>query len=158
MDVPSVRKVHCAAFPTTAEADLVDALRSNDNLLVSLAAFDDSQLVGHIAFSPVSIGVADPVGAGLAPVAVLPSHQGRGFGARLVRAGLEACQAEGIEYVVVLGDPEYYQRFGFVPASSFGLDNEYGAQDEFMVLELKKDCLSGVAGLVRYGEEFRAVS
>ena len=157
-DIPLVRSLHRSAFPTAAEADLVDALRASGHLLVSLVAMDTSQLVGHVAFSPVSISDASPVGAGLAPVAVLPAHQQRGFGARLIRAGIEACRDIGIDYVVVLGEPSYYQRFGFVSASESKLENEYGAGDEFMVIELNQNSLSGTAGLVRYGAEFGVFS
>ena len=154
----SVRAIHNAAFPTTAEADLVDTLRTNDNLLVSLVVSEDSQLVGHVAFSPVSIADSTLVGAGLAPVAVLPSHQGRGYGGRLIQAGLDTCRNAGIDYVVVLGDPDYYKRFGFATATASGLENEYGAGGEFMVVELTEQCLSNTSGLVRYGEEFRVLS
>lgn len=157
-DIPLVRTVHCAAFPTTAEADLVDMLRNNGNLLHSLVAMDGSQLVGHVAISPVSISDSSLVGAGLAPVAVLPSHQRRGFAGQLIRAGLEACRDSGIDYVVVLGEPGYYKRFEFAPASKSGLDNEYGVGDEFMVIELRPNCLTDVRGLVRYSEEFRVFS
>jgi len=157
-DIPSVRAVHSAAFPGTAEADLVDALRANYHLVVSVVASDESQLVGHVAFSPVTIEGVELVGVGLAPVAVLPSHQGRGFGGQLIRAGLDACRELGIDYVVVLGHPTYYPRFGFTPASAFSLENEYGAGDEFMVIELTPKCLAGHSGLVQYGDEFRALA
>jgi len=150
--------VHSAAFPTTAEADLVDALRANDHLVVSLVALDEVQLIGHIAFSPVTIEGVELVGLGLAPVAVLPSHQGQGFGGQLIRAGLEACRELGVDYVVVLGHPNYYPRFGYAPASTYSLDNEYGAGDEFMVIELTPRCLAGHSGLVQYGDEFRALA
>lgn len=156
-DHPLIRVVHCAAFPTSAEADLVDRLRTNGNLLVSLAAFDGSQLIGHVAFSPVTIADAAPVGAGLAPVGVLPSHQQRGHGARLIQAGVKACRDAGTDYIVVLGEPSYYMRFGFGPASQSGLENEYGAGDEFMVIELTPNCLAEVSGLVRYSEEFQSL-
>lgn len=74
-DVPLVRAIHLAAFPTSTEADLVDALRENGRLLVSLVGLDRSQVVGHVAFSPVSMETAGPLAAGLGPVSVLPSHQ-----------------------------------------------------------------------------------
>ena len=93
---------------------------------------------------------------GLGPVGVLPAFQGMGIGSRLIRQGLEDCQSVGYDAVVVLGHPNYYPRFGFRPASSFHLDNEYNADEAFMVMELKPGALTGVSGLVKYALEFRA--
>lgn len=157
-DLEQVRSVHRNAFPTNAEADLVDALRTNGNLLVSLVASVGYELVGHVAFSPVSLGNDSLVGAGLAPVAVHAAHQAHGIGGQLIRAGLVACRHAGIDYVVVLGEPGYYQRFGFSAAAKLGLENEYGVGDEFMAIELKPNCLSDQNGLVRYGMEFGVFS
>ena len=161
-DIQLIRAVNCAAFPAPDEADLVDALRRNGNLLVSLVAMVGTEVVGYIALSPVRIKAdsaqAWPVGAGLAPVAVAPTHQRKGIGGKLIQAGLDACLAGGVDYVVVLGEPGYYQRFGFVTASTLGLRNEYGVEIEFMVIELKKDCLSETRGLVQYSEEFSEFS
>ena len=149
-DISAVRDVHLAAFPTQLEADLVDALRTNGHAVVSLVARLDDRIVGHIAFSPVTIDGAH--GLGLAPVAVLPAYQTRGVGAALVRSGLTACRALGTPFVVVLGAPAYYGRFGFTRASDAGIANEYGVDDEFMVLALVGELRRGVA---RYGDEFR---
>ena len=154
-DAPLVRKVHLAAFPTPAEADLVDQLLANGHLLISLVACAAGQVVGHIGFSPVSLADTNLTGVGLAPVAVLPADQQRGWGSKLIRAGLQACRTAGVDYVVVLGAPDYYQRFGFQPASNWGLQNEYGAGDAFMALPLTSGSLGTVRGVVRYGEEFR---
>ncbi len=137
--------MHVAAFPTDAEARLVDALRHAGQGTLSLVAQVDGEIVGHVLFSPVTPGK----GLGLAPLAVKPAHQ-NGIAAALVREGLERCSG----YVVVLGEPAYYRRFGFRRARDFGLENEYGADEEFMVLEREPGALRGVRGLVRYREEF----
>ena len=111
-DYPAVREILASAFPTEAEARLVDMLRANGKAIVSLVAEQEGQIVGHILFSPVSISpLSKPLtGLGLAPVAVAPSYQKRGIGSTLIREGLRLCQCD---YVVVLGNPEYYSRFGF---------------------------------------------
>lgn len=159
-DHESVRRVNELAFGRRNEADLVDALRANARPYVSLVAVVDEQVVGHIFFSPVSIETdADTFTAmGLAPMAVLPSHQNQGIGSQLVREGLRECQRLGCEVVVVLGHPNYYPRFGFVPASLKGLRSEYDVRDEvFMVSELSEDALGGRRGLVKYPFEFSKV-
>lgn len=162
-DPESIRQVVCAAFSTSDEADLVESLRENGNLIVSLIAKDSAGIVGHIGFSPVSIVDGSPlskkvVGAGLAPISVLPSHQKLGIGSQLVRAGLDACRDSKIDYVVVLGEPGYYKRFGFEKASELGLKNEYGADSEFRVIQLSERCLTNVTGIVQFASEFRTFS
>lgn len=153
-DATAVHAVHCAAFPTDAEARLVDLLRSNDHAVASLVAEVESQVVGHVMFSPVTLSGKSCGGLGLAPLAVLPSHQRRGIGGQLVRAGLDACRNLGCRFVVLLGHPDYYPRFGFVPASRFGLTNEYGADEAFQVIELAPAGIPSGGGLVQYGPEF----
>ena len=155
-DPAAIRAVHEFAFETPAETDLVDALRTRARPLVSLVGEDRGTIVGHILFSPVTLDdQPDLLILGLAPMAVLPARQRRGIGSALVEAGLEECRKLGAGAVVVLGHPEYYPRFGFVPASRFGLASEYDAPDEaFMALELEPGCLDGVAGTVRYHPAF----
>jgi putative acetyltransferase len=136
-DSVTIHEVHRAAFPTDAEANLVDRLRESDHARLSLVAEENGRLVGHVLFSPVSInGATDAEGLGLAPLAVPPSSQRQGIGSALIREGLAVCRREAIPFVVVLGNPAFYHRSGFQRASEFGLDNEYGCDDEFMVLEL----------------------
>ena len=94
---------------------------------------------------------------GLAPVGVLPKYQGRQIGTRLIETGLQVCKESAWDAVVVLGSPVYYARFGFRWAQYFSLQNEYGADEAFTVLELRAGTLAGVAGLVRYADEFREV-
>ena len=156
-DVASIQRVHREAFGGDVEVRLVDLLRERHKALVSLVAVMHSEVVGHILFSPVTIGDAGSSvrSAGLAPVAVLPDAQKTGIGSSLIREGLDRCRRIGYGVVVVLGDPAYYSRFGFRAATAVGLQNEYGVGDEFMVLELTDGAVDEVSGLVRYAPEFK---
>jgi putative acetyltransferase len=159
-DVPAIRIVNERAFGGAAEADLVDALRRNGKATISLVAEDDGRVVGHILFSPVTIEASERelVGVGLAPMSVIPERQNQRIGSLLVEEGLRRCREEGHRSVVVLGHPGYYPRFGFVPASRFGIKSEYDVADEvFMVMELQEGALSGCAGVVKYQPEFNEV-
>jgi putative acetyltransferase len=158
-DAGAVLLVHDAAFGRAAEGALVDALRAADQATVSLVAETDGRVVGHVLLSPVTVAGARPGDVlGLAPMAVLPAHQRRGIGGALVDAALATAHAGGRRAVVVLGHPAYYPRFGFVPASRFGLRCEYDAPDDaFLALELRAGALAACRGLVRYRPEFAAV-
>lgn len=114
-DYRAVHRVHAAAFPTEAEANLVDRLRQAGKAIVSLVAEVDGSVVGHVLFSPVTIQgeAAVYTGLGLAPVAVLPAHQNQGIGGQLITQGLAVCRQLGQPWVVLLGHPSYYPRFGF---------------------------------------------
>ena len=158
-DVHRIHAINRAAFETPAEANLVDALREQARPIISLVAEIDGEALGHIMFSPVTLD-ADPdlPLMGLAPMAIAPAHQRSGIGSALVRVGLERCKAIGAAGVVVLGHPEYYPRFGFVPASRFGLRSEYDAPDEaFMAMELLDGAFDGKSGLITYHSAFRAL-
>lgn len=96
-----------------AEAAIVAALRADDDLTLSLVATGSARLIGHIAFSPVSIADGANGWFGLGPVAVLPEVQRHGIGSKLIRAGLALMTERGAKGVVVLGDPAFYSRFGF---------------------------------------------
>ena len=153
----AIREVNELAFGRSAEANLVDALRRSGKVVASLIAIEDEKIIGHIFFSPVVIETpAQSIKIiGLAPMAVLPAFQKRGIGAALVNAGLDACKKSGHAAVIVLGHPHYYPRFGFVPASRFGIKSEYDVRDEaFMALELQTDALTNCAGMAKYQEEF----
>jgi putative acetyltransferase len=155
-DAAAVRSVHEAAFPGHDEARLVDALRAAGRMVVSLVAEDNGRIVGHVAFSPVTVeGASD--GVGLAPVAVIPTAQRGGIGSRLIRSGLDICRQNGFGFVVVLGAPAYYGRFGFTPAHAWGLDDEYGGGEAFQALELREGSIPKDAGRVRYAPEFAAL-
>jgi putative acetyltransferase len=159
-DVLAVRRVNEQAFGRAAEADLVDLLRDKGKVTLSLVAETGDLVAGHILFTPVAIASGSQAwpALGLGPMAVLPEHQRRGIGSLLIRAGLEECRRAGHGCVVVVGHPEYYPRFGFVPASRHGLAWEHSAPDEaFMVLALRDGALTGRGGIVRYAREFGAV-
>jgi putative acetyltransferase len=159
-DITSVHAVHEAAFPTSSEAFLVDGLRRMADPIVSLVAEERGRVVGHILFTPVSLdGWPDLVIMGLAPMAVLPGHQRAGIGSAMVRAGLDQCRLLSVSAIVVLGHPEFYPRFGFLPSTRFDIRSEYDVpEDVFMALELDPGSLAGVSGTVRYHDAFNAVA
>jgi HAD superfamily hydrolase (TIGR01509 family) len=155
-DLPGIRLVNERDFRTKAEADLVDLCRQRGKIAFSLAAILEGQVVGHVLFTPVTFDPPHPGwrGLGLGPIAVLPEVQRRGIGSRLMRAGLEHVRRLDYGFVVLLGDPAYYSRFGFMPGRAFGLSSDYGDGDEFQVLELRPGALTGMAGKVKYVPEF----
>jgi putative acetyltransferase len=156
-DRAAIFQVHCAAFETELEARLVDQLRAASALTLSLVAVEDGLIAGHVAFSPVTISESpgEVRALGLGPIGVLPACQGRGIGTRLIEAGLRALAARGSDLVFVLGEPRYYQRFGFEPAAKHGLRCKYDAPPEaFMVTALQSDALIGVRGIVDYHPAF----
>jgi putative hydrolase of the HAD superfamily len=158
-DISAIHHVNRRAFPQETEANLVDLIRERGNLTLSLVAVNGAEVVGHILFSPIALQPSQNGlrGLGIGPVAILPEMQGKGFGSRLIEAGLNICRERGYDFIVLLGDPRYYSRFGFIPAAEFGLDNEYGAGEEFQARELKPGILKGTRALVRYVAEFNEV-
>lgn len=153
VDAEAIRRVHIAAFPTPLEAQLVDDLRAAGRLIVSRVAIVDDQIVGHIAFSPVTLGGV-VVGLGLAPLAVIPQLHRRSIGSSLVRDGLQRCAATGTRMVVVLGSPVFYGRFGFKPAANWNLADEYQGGEAFQAVELIPGAIPVGGGLVQYAPEF----
>jgi len=155
-DIPAIYAVVRAAFARPGEAELVEALRRANALVVSAVATVGSRIVGHVAFSPVTID--DYLALALAPVAVEPESQRQGIGAALIRWGLGECRRLGYGVVIVLGEPAYYGRFGFTSASQFGIDCPFSVPSEaLMVLELWSNAAAGRRGMVRYRPEFELV-
>jgi putative acetyltransferase len=155
-DAEAIHALNEAAFGRSAEAELVNRLREEARPLVSLVADDGGAIVGHILFSPVDLSdQPDLMLMGLGPMAVKPERQGRGIGSELVLLGLDACQRLGCQAVFVLGHPTFYRRFGFRPASQFGITSECeDAGDAFMALEIERGILEGRSGTVRYDPVF----
>jgi putative acetyltransferase len=135
-DIGGVRAVNLAAFKDDGAAKLVDSLRANGKLVLSLVAEKDG-VIGHIAFSSIQVEPAleEARILGLGPLAVRPAEQGAGVGSRLVREGLEAAKSLGYTHVVLLGG-KYYHRFGFVPTPPYRIRSAYNAGDHFMILPL----------------------
>lgn len=123
-DRDAVRTIHREAFAGPAEADLVEALRRDGDLILSLVAAADEP-VGHIAFSRLTLPDAPVRASALAPLAVLPSCQRQGIGTALVEDGLRRLAASGEDLVLVLGEPAYYGRFGFAAQDAAPLKTPY---------------------------------
>lgn len=163
-DVPAIHQINELAFGRPAEADLVDALRQRNAITLSWVAVESDQLVGHVLYTPATIQTeSSSIDAiSLGPVAVSPSHQNKGIGARLIRESLEALRMQGHSLVFVLGHPTYYPRFGFQPSKPLGVACEFDVPDEvFMVLELQPHALAtalnGQHGVLHYQPEFHNV-
>ncbi len=155
-DQESVRQVTLAAFGGGPEAALVEKLRLACDDYLGFVAVEDGHVVGHLLFTPVTLDGSGVVGMGLAPMAVSPAHQRMGIGSRLVRHGLEHLRQSGCPFVVVLGHPEYYPRFGFERASAHRLRSQWeGVPDEaFMVAVFDREALPQAGGVARYRPEF----
>ncbi len=156
-DHDGIWQINSEAFGTEAEANLINTLRQSGIPLISLVAEEDGQLIGHILFSPVTLqgDSVDAAIAGLAPMAVRPRWQRQGVGTKLVAEGLKRCRQAGYGAVVVLGHPEYYPRFGFVPSVEYDIRCAYDVPAEvFMVKELLESFLTGVCGTIDYHPAF----
>jgi len=156
-DAESIRRVHAAAFERDAEAEIALGLVAREPACISLVAARADVVVGHVLFSPVRVDgrrfARAPMALG--PLAVAPEAQRDGIGSALSRAGIEACRKIGAPFVVVLGHPPYYPRFGFAPAARFGLTfADLPPLDAFMALELAPGALANAGGAVRYAPEF----
>ncbi|MDH2236730.1 N-acetyltransferase [Pigmentiphaga sp. GD03639] len=132
-DIAAIDRVITRAFATAphasgTEARIVDALREAGALTLSLVAESHGEVVGHVALSPVALSDGTPGWYGLGPLAVAPGHQGKGLGGQLVAHALDALRQRHAAGCVVLGEPEYYGRFGFRADPDFvlpGVPPEY---------------------------------
>lgn len=152
-DFPAVRTVITHAFDRADEANLVEQLRANGDVLCELAAASDIALQGHILYSRLRIERDSETleAAALAPASVLPAFQRRGLGGDLIRAGNAHCAEQGCVAIIVLGHADYYPRFGFSAAAAESLEAPFSGP-HFMALELRPGALQG--GRVRYAKAF----
>lgn len=155
-DERAIRQVVRAAFGQNEEADLIERLRRDGDLMIELVAEQEKYVVGHIAFSPLGLTPEPsdaPVLAALAPVTVWPEAQRQGIGRELIRAGLDSCRSAGVEAIIVLGHWDYYPRFGFSAEKAAKLDAPFSGA-EFMALELAPGALERAKGRLTYAKAF----
>ncbi|WP_327233021.1 N-acetyltransferase [Streptomyces sp. NBC_01317] len=133
-DIPTIHDITLAAFDTPLEADLVDALRADPSWIdgLSIVTTDqDGKLIGHALLTRCHID--DTPALCLGPVAVRPEYQKTGAGSAAIRAALQAAKELGEHFVIVLGHPTYYPRFGFTRASEYGIGLSIDVPDEAMM-------------------------
>jgi len=156
-DSEAIYSVIEKTFKRDAEAKLAGKLRQACADHLSLVAEDNGAIVGHIMFTPAIIrNGKETRGMGLAPMSVLPSRQRKGIGSMLVRTGLDILRQQGCPFVIVLGHPDYYPRFGFQPAVRFNVKSQWeDVPDEaFMILVLDENVMENVSGIAMFREEF----
>jgi putative acetyltransferase len=160
-DIRAIDVVHLSAFEGDAEAGLIDDLRASSSFIpeLSLVAEFNGRIVGHILLSKVKL-LSDAGGQdilALAPMAVVPSQSHRGIGSELVQRAIEEAKALGQKAIVVAGRPDFYKRFGFEPASKWGLTSNLSiATDLITAIELEEGSLGG-GGNVIYPSMFEKV-
>jgi len=157
-DIAGIRSLNLAAFDTPAEADIIDSSRATRSDTVSLVALDGPAVVGHILFTPITHESPTPVlgGMGLGPMSVAPSYQKKGIGGALIEMALALLIGRKCPFVVVLGHPTYYPKFGFIPAHTLGIQPQWPSvpKEAFMVLVLDERVAGRMAGTIRYLSEF----
>lgn len=151
-DHPAVFELNLRTFQRPMEAQLVERLRPVVKPLVSLVAVADQRLVGHILFTPAQIdGSHQLLAMGIGPMAVHPERQRQGIGSRLLQVGIDACRIAAIELLFVVGDPAFYQRFGFRLAEPLGLRfHRDTSPHSLLVTAIRPGILAGLRGVVQY--------
>jgi len=155
-DIPAIEAVTISAFlnaPHTSHTEqvIVDALRKAGLLTISLVADAEGSVIGHVAVSPVSISDGASGWFGLGPISVVPEHQGRGVGSRLMQEALRILREQSAAGCVLLGEPDYYSRFGFRADPSLILPDV--PSEYFQAISLDS---SRPHGTVSYHEAFSA--
>ncbi|MFF8961065.1 GNAT family N-acetyltransferase [Streptomyces sp. NPDC014894] len=155
-DVAAVHAVNAAAFPTPAEADLVDALRTDAEAWIDglslVAQAPDGTLAAHALLTRCHVDGRPALA--LAPCATLPAYQRQGAGSAAIRAALEAARQRGESLVLVLGHADYYPRFGFEPASRWGIRAPFEVPDEAMMALVLDSDQPVPSGVIQYADAF----
>lgn len=163
-DFKEIFEINRIAFGQDNEAKLVDALRNNPHVFVpglSIVATVNSKTIGHILFSKIIIRNDNGIqhkSLALAPMAVHPDFQKKGIGGNLINKGIEAAKYLGFKSIIVLGHEHYYPKFGFEPAEKWGIKAPFEVpSNAFMAIELEKNGLKNISGIVIYPKEFETV-
>lgn len=156
IDAASIDSLLRRSFPTSAEAELVQQLREDGLLTLGVVATDDEgQVLGYVAFSPVTLNDEDRQWVGLAPLAVDESVRKQGLGKQLIYEGLDTLNEFGYAAVVVLGDPAFYGPYGFESAAYHQLHCRWeGTEAAFQVYKLADDAFDGVEGRIEFSAPF----
>lgn len=158
-DYEEVYNVTKIAFETAEhsdgnEQDLVVALRDSNSFIpeLSLVAVQDNKIIGYILFTKIEIGEYKELA--LAPLGILPEYQRQGIGTMLIQEGHKIAKKLGYHYSIVLGSKKYYPKFGYIPASKYGILAPFKVSNEnFMAIKLN-DTNKDITGVVKYAKEF----
>ena len=162
-DYKIIYELNLLAFEEKEEAVLVDLLREKDEFIpqLSLVALLNNEIVGHILFTKIKIiddNENEHESLALAPMAVLPKYQKKGIGGKLINKGLNIATKLNFKSVIVLGHEHYYPKFGFVPTKKWNIKPPFEVPtNAFMGIELVKNSLENVSGIVKYPKEFEEV-
>ena len=150
-DLEEVFNLIHSSFSNKAESDLVKQLISDGDVLINLVVESSDTIIGNVVVSKITM--EPDLGlfcGGVAPVSVLPDQQSSGVGSKLMTAAINESKKMGIDALFLLGDPNYYKRFGFVVST---LKNDYSVEN-FQELELTEDCLVNIKSKVTYANAF----
>lgn len=155
-DILAIDRLLKSTFETDAEANLVMRLRENGRRTLSLVACnEEGEVVGYVLFSPVTLQGEDLNWQGLAPLAVDANYRNQGIAAQLVKEGFSSLAEFGYPACVVLGDPAYYGRFGFIASENQQMHCQWEVpQGAFQVVALVEGEFDNRSGLIEYSPEF----
>lgn len=162
-DYKKIYELNLLAFEEKEEAVLVDLLRENDEFIpqLSLVALLNDEIIGHILFTKIKIiddNGNENESLALAPMAVLPKYQKKGIGRKLINKGFDIATKLKFKSVIVLGHEHYYPKFGFVPTKKWNIKPPFEVPaNAFMGIELVKNSLENISGIVKYPKEFEEV-
>lgn len=159
-DYSDIFQVNSLTFGRENEAELIEKIRNSDRYIpeLSLVAELNNQVVGHIMFSYINLLNTEATKVlALAPVAVLPEYQNRAIGTLLITTGLEIAEKIRVPMVIALGNPQFYNRFGFKPAINYGIQSPFDVEDEYFMVKFFKSDRKIYKGKVIYPSAFQDV-